>query len=485
MSIMLLFIIPLIAIINILFVNREKEELLNRLSLFWSLIQAIIFCMLISSFSNYESFQFSFIISWFKNIGLFSSWGSTVLTIDGISIFFIGLSILLIPICILISWKAIDKLKKEFIISLFSVLLFLVGVFTIMDLLGFYILFETMLIPMFLIIGVWGSREEKVKAAYYFFFYTLIGSLLMLLSIFKIYSLTGTTSYHSLINIELPTDLQYWLFIGFFSSLAVKIPMFPTHIWLPQAHVEAPISGSVLLAGILLKLGGYGFIRFSNPLFPIASEYFTPVILTLSLIAIIYGAFTTCRQTDIKRLIAYSSVSHMGLVTLAIFIHSIEGLIASIIMMLAHGLVSSGLFMTSAVLYTRFHTRAIKYFKGLTVSMPILSTITFILILGNISFPGTLNFIAEFSSLLVATSYSFLLGLGVCCGIIIGTIYSLYMYNRIYFGSFSQSLFFSRDVASFEFNSFIPLVLLTVMLGLLPNYLIHPFLVSIFTNISL
>lgn len=485
MNIIILFIIPIISMINIIFINREKELTLKKCGLFWSLIQTLIFCLLIISFSNLKEFQFTFLLLWLQNIGLFSLWGPTIFMVDGISLFFIGLSIILIPICLLISWKAINKLKKEFILSLFFVLLLLMGVFTVMDLLGFYILFETILIPMFLIIGVWGSREEKVRAAYYFFFYTLIGSLLMLLGIFKIYSLTGTTNYHNLINLEIPTNLQYWLFIGFFSSLAVKIPMFPTHIWLPQAHVEAPISGSILLAGILLKLGGYGFIRFSNPLFPIASEYFTPIILTLSLIAIIYGAFTTCRQTDIKRLIAYSSVSHMGLVTLAIFIHSLEGLIASTIMMLAHGLVSSGLFMTSATLYTRFNTRAIKYFKGLTVSMPVLSTTTFILILGNISFPGTLNFIAEFSSLLVATSYSLVVGIGVCLGIIIGTVYSLYMYNRIYFGSISQSLLFSRDLTSFEFNSFLPLIILTIFLGILPNYLIYSFLISLFTNISL
>lgn len=485
MNITILFIVPFLAIVNIMFINRENERSLNRCGLVWSLIQTLLFCFFIVTFSTINNTNFPFITNWLDSLGLFSLWGSTVFIIDGISIFFIGLSILLSPICILISWKAIDKLKKEFIISLFSVLLFLMGVFTIMDLLGFYILFETILIPMFLIIGIWGSREEKVKAAYYFFFYTLVGSLLMLLSIFKIYSLTGTTNYFNLISIEIPNTLQYWLFIGFFSSLAVKIPMFPTHIWLPQAHVEAPISGSVLLAGILLKLGGYGFIRFSNPLFPIASEYFTPIILTLSLIAIIYGAFTTCRQADIKRLIAYSSVSHMGLVTLAIFVHSLEGLIASVIMMLAHGLVSSGLFMTSAVLYTRFHTRAIKYFKGLTVAMPVLSTITFILVLGNISFPGTLNFIAEFSSLLVATSYSLILGIGVCIGMIIGTVYSLYMYNRIYFGSVTQSLFFSRDMSSFEFNSFIPLIIITIFLGLMPNYLIYSFLTSLFVNISL
>ena len=485
MDIVLLFFIPLLAIINLLLISKAKEDYLNKVALLWSLSQFLVFSLFLIDYQNLFNFQFTYILSWIHKGGLFSSWGSTIFVIDGISLFFIGLSILLIPICILISWQAIDKLKKEFLIALFSVLIFLMGVFTIMDLLGFYILFETILIPMFLIIGIWGSREEKVKAAYYFFFYTLIGSLLMLISIFKIYSLTGSTNYHVLLNLEIPTNLQYWLFIGFFASLAVKIPMFPVHIWLPQAHVEAPISGSVLLAGILLKLGGYGFIRFSNPLFPIASEFFSPIIITLSIIAVVYGAFTTCRQTDIKRLIAYSSVSHMGLVTLAIFVHSLEGIIASVVMMLAHGLVSSGLFMTSATLYTRFHTRAIKYFKGLTVSMPILSLITFMLLLGNISFPGTLNFIAEFSSLLVTTKYSFIGGVGVCIGIVLSTVYSLYIYNRIYFGSSSQSLVFIRDLSKFEFNSFIPLLILTVFFGLIPNYIISPLITSSLINISL
>ena len=485
MNIISLFIIPFIAIINLFFINKTREIALNKIALFWSLSQFVMFSIFIVHYQNTTSFQYSYLLFWVKKIGLFSSWGNTIFVIDGISLFFIGLSILLIPICILISWRAIDKLKKEFLIALFSVLILLMGVFTILDLLGFYILFETILIPMFLIIGVWGSREEKIKAAYYFFFYTLIGSLLMLISIFKIYSLTGTTNYYTLLNLEIPKYLQYWLFIGFFASLAVKIPMFPVHIWLPQAHVEAPISGSVLLAGILLKLGGYGFIRFSNPLFPLASEFFTPVIITLSIIAIVYGAFTTCRQTDIKRLIAYSSVSHMGLVTLAIFVHSLEGLIASVIMMLAHGLVSSGLFMTSATLYTRFHTRAIKYFKGLTTSMPLLSVITFLLLLGNISFPGTLNFIAEFFSLFVGTKYSFITGLGICFGIILGTVYSLYMYNRIYFGTTSRSLIYIRDLSSFEYNSFLPLVFLTIFLGIFPGYIISPLTIGSLINISL
>lgn len=407
------------------------------------------------------------------------------MTIDGLSLFFITLSILLVPICIMMSWQTIDNFKKEFLVSLFSILVLLIGVFTVMDILIFYILFEAILIPMFLIIGIWGSREEKVRAAFYFFFYTLIGSLLMLISIFKLYSITGTTNYFNLILIDIPSSLQLWMFLGFFASLSVKIPMIPFHIWLPQAHVEAPIAGSVLLAGILLKLGGYGFLRFGFPLFPMASEYFAPFIVLLSLIAIVYASFTTCRQTDIKRLIAYSSVSHMGLVTLAIFCHSKEGLIASIVMMIAHGLVSSGLFMTSAVLYVRHHSRAIRYFRGITTIMPIFSLITLVLILANIGFPLTFNFIAEFFSILTAFSYSKLAGIISCLGALMSTIYALYFYNRVYFGVLSPHLINSREMLEFEFQAFLPLVLLTIFLGLFPNLLLEFIIPSSFINISL
>lgn len=484
MYIKILFFLSLLPIIHLLGISRVNKYKLNTVALIWSLIIISYNSIFIIVYNKSNNFQIFSNIYWLKYPS-FLNWGDLLITIDGLSIFFISLSILLIPICIMMSWKTIDNFKKEFLISLFFILLLLIGVFTVMDIIVFYILFEAILIPMFLIIGVWGSREEKVKAAFYFFFYTLIGSLLMLITIFKLYSITGTTNYFNLITINIPFSLQFWMFLGFFASLSVKIPMIPFHIWLPQAHVEAPVAGSVLLAGILLKLGGYGFLRFSYPLFPMASEYFSPIIITLSLIAIVYASFTTCRQTDIKRLIAYSSVSHMGLVTLAIFCHSKEGIIASIIMMIAHGLVSSGLFMCSAVLYVRHHSRAIRYFKGITATMPIFSFLTLILILANIGFPLTFNFIAEFFSILTAFSYSKIVGIITCLGALMSTVYALYFFNRIYFGSLSPHLLNSREMLEFEFQAFLPLVFLTILLGLFPNLILEFIIPSSFINISL
>ena len=484
-----MYIIPLIifsflAIIHLLKTPRLNNNKVNNVGLIWSLIILSYNSVFLIMFSKNTVFQIFFKFHWILKSFNFN-WGNLIITVDGISVFFISLSILLIPICILMSWRAIDFLKKEFLISLFCILMLLIGVFSVMDIILFYILFEAILIPMFLIIGVWGSREEKVKAAFYFFFYTLIGSLLMLISIFKLYSLTGTTNYFNLISLELPSNLQFWMFLGFFASLSVKIPMIPFHIWLPQAHVEAPVAGSVLLAGILLKLGGYGFLRFGFPIFPIASEFFSPFIILLSIAAIVYASFTTCRQTDIKRLIAYSSVSHMGLVTLAIFCHSKEGIIASIIMMIAHGLVSSGLFMSSAILYVRHHSRVIRYFKGVTITMPIFSLLTLVLILANIGFPLTFNFIAEFFSILTAFHYSKIAGILSCLGALMSTVYALYFYNRIYFGSTSAHLIMSRDLLEFEFQAFLPLVLLTIIFGIFPNLILNYLIPSSLINISL
>lgn len=484
MKLIIIILLSLLAIIHIIFTKKSEDEFLKNLSLSWSFIILSYFFLLIINFEELNNFQNHVLFSWINNLSLIN-WGNIFLSMDGISMYFIGLSIILIPICIIINWDTINYLKKEFSLILFVVLFLLINVFLVLDIIAFYILFEIILIPIFLMIGLWGSGEKKSKAAYYFFFYTMIGSLLMLLSIFKLYSLTGTTNYINLLNIVIPTKLQIILFIGVFSSFAVKIPMMPIHIWLPLAHVEAPISGSILLAGILLKLGGYGFIRLAFPILPNASIYFSPIIISLSIIAIIYGASTTLRQSDIKRLIAYSSVSHMGLVTLSIFTHSIQGLIASLCMMLAHGLASSALFISSVILYNRHHTRIIKYYKGLTTTMPIFSTITMILILANIGLPLTFNFIAEFLSILSAFQFSFLTGILTCLGALITTVYTLFFYNRIFFGFLSKNIKFSRDLMNFEFHSFIPFILLIIILGLYPNLIINNLIFSSLINITI
>nr|QXT43906.1 NADH dehydrogenase subunit 4 [Craspedacusta sowerbii]CUS58536.1 TPA: NADH dehydrogenase subunit 4 [Craspedacusta sowerbii] len=468
-----LFAFPILGILNVILTRRHQENKTKIRGLQWSIASLVYFFFLWWATPSHYRFSFHTSIEWLTLHQVKLNWGPLAFAIDGVSIFFIGLTILLIPICILVSWTSIRYLIKEFIISLFLIELLLIGVFTTLDILVFYVLFEGILIPMFIIIGVWGSREEKVRAAFYFFFYTLVGSLFMLICIFKIYELTGTTNYLTLLTLELPSDLQTWLFVGFFLSLAVKIPMIPFHIWLPQAHVEAPVAGSVVLAGILLKLGGYGFIRFSFPLFPCASEYVSPIVITLSLIAIVYGSFTTCRQNDMKRLIAYSSVAHMGLVTLSIFTHSIEGLVASLFLMMAHGFVSSGLFMGVTVLYDRHHTRSIRYYRGVCSSMPLFATLMLCLTLANISFPSTCNFIGEFLSILSAFQYAWWAGVLACSGVILSATYALYMYNRIFFGSLSPMILHNREMTRREFDALLPLLVFTLLLGIFPNALLY------------
>nr|YP_010323270.1 NADH dehydrogenase subunit 4 [Leptophyton benayahui]UKP88405.1 NADH dehydrogenase subunit 4 [Leptophyton benayahui] len=397
----------------------------------------------------------------------------TLFAIDGISAFFIVLSTLLVPICILVSWRAPLFLVKEFVIALLGIELLLIGVFSTLNLLVFYVLFESILIPMFILIGVWGTRPEKTRAAYYFFFYTLAGSVLMLISIATIYRITGTIDYLSLTNIQILPPIQTWLFIGFFLSLAVKIPMIPFHIWLPLAHVEAPLAGSVILAGILLKLGGYGFIRFAWPLFPEATEYLAPIILTLSLIGVIYGSLSTCRQVDAKRLIAYSSVAHMGIVTIGLFTHTIEGLIASVFLMIAHGVVSPALFMAVTTLYERHNTRLIRYYRGVSTVMPLFSLGFLLFTLANIAVPLSCNFVGEFLGLVAAFSTSTSLGVLASTSIVIGAAYSLYLYNRVCFGQLSPYLVFTRDLSRREFHGQLPLIILVVLLGVAPYPLIE------------
>nr|YP_010872598.1 NADH dehydrogenase subunit 4 [Umimayanthus nakama]YP_010875174.1 NADH dehydrogenase subunit 4 [Umimayanthus parasiticus]WGU50004.1 NADH dehydrogenase subunit 4 [Umimayanthus nakama]WGW14772.1 NADH dehydrogenase subunit 4 [Umimayanthus parasiticus] len=470
----LIFLLLILGIISVIRIPSDNDARLKRTALEWSLATLAATLILWGAFDSGGQFQTINQTEWVVSPALNFQWGPIVLAVDGISLFFFILTALLIPICILISWNSIKYLLKEFLLCLLFLEILLMGVFSALDLLLFYILFEGILIPMFLLIGIWGSREEKVRASYYFFFYTLIGSVFMLLGIFQLYDIAGTTDYQALLNIKLPESTQKWIFAGFFLSLAVKIPKVPFHIWLPQAHVEAPVSGSVILAGVLLKLGGYGFLRFSWPLFPAASEYFAPLIITLSGIAIVYGSLTTCRQVDFKRLIAYSSVAHMGLVTLGLFTHTIEGLVAAVFLMLAHGIVSSSLFIAVTFLYERHHTRLIKYYRGITITMPIFATMMLVLTLTNMAIPLSCNFVGEFFSLLAAFEYSLVIGVLAASGMVLSAAYSLYLYNRICFGDASNYHLFPRDLNRREALAMAPLVILIFFLGILPSVIIGP-----------
>jgi proton-translocating NADH-quinone oxidoreductase chain M len=361
--------LPVFGAILIALMPNNATRQMKGTALTVSLLNFLLSLNLWIFFDNSTSkFQFVTQFNWFEFLNM--QW---YIGIDGISLFFIILTTFLVPVCLLISWSSITHLVKEFLVAFLFLETFMIAVFCMLDLVLFYVFFESVLIPMFLIIGIWGSRERKIRAAYQFFLYTLIGSLFMLLAILLIYFQVGTTDLQVLMTTEFSERRQFFLWLAFFFSFAVKVPMIPFHIWLPEAHVEAPTSGSVILAGILLKLGTYGFLRFSIPLFPEATVYFTPLIYTLSVLGIIYASFTTLRQIDLKKIIAYSSVAHMGFVTLGLFSLNAQGIEGAILLMLSHGFVASALFLCIGILYDRTHTRLIRYYGGLVQTMPLFS----------------------------------------------------------------------------------------------------------------
>jgi NADH-quinone oxidoreductase subunit M len=392
--------------------------------------------------------------------------------IDGFSIWFILLSTFLIPLCILVSWENIKFRIKEFLILLLFLEFLLIQIFCITDLIFFYILFEAVLIPMFIMIGVWGSRERKIFAAYQFFIYTFVGSVLMLIAIIYLYVEFGTSSYFELLfwTVLLPAPVQLFLWLGFFISFAVKVPMIPVHVWLPEAHVEAPTAGSVLLAGILLKLGGYGMLRFLIPLFPLATVYFIPFVYCISIVGIIYTSAVTIRQVDLKKIIAYSSVAHMNFVTIGLFSLTANGIEGSIFLMLSHGIVSSALFICIGILYDRYHSRLLFYYGGLNMVMPIYSTFFLIFTLANMGLPGLSNFVGELLVLLGvytnSTSTAFLAAIGT----VLGAVYSIWIYNRIMFGVI-QTEFITEycDVNKREFFILFLLSSISFFFGIYPN----------------
>ena len=389
--------------------------------------------------------------------------------VDGISMLFVILTTFLMPICILASWESVENRVREYMIAFLVLETLVIGVFCALDLMLFYVFFEGGLIPMFLIIGVWGG-QRRVYASFKFFLYTLAGSVLMLIAIMAMYWQAGTTEIPKLLAYDFPATMQTWLWIAFFASFAVKMPMWPVHTWLPDAHVEAPTAGSVILAGILLKLGGYGFLRFSLPMFPIASADFAPFVFWLSVVAIIYTSLVAMAQDDIKKLIAYSSVAHMGFVTMGIFAATAQGIDGGIFQMLSHGLVSAALFLCVGVVYDRMHTREIAAYGGLVNRMPIFAFTFMVFTMANVGLPGTSGFVGEFLTLIGTFKVNTWVAFAATTGVILSACYALWLYRRVIFGELEKpNLKAITDMNKREMSYLIPLVILTILFGIYPK----------------
>ena len=407
-------------------------------------------------------FQFVEDVAWFA--GLHYRMG-----VDGISVLFVLLTAFLLPICIVASWKSVEKRVVEYLIAFLVLETLVIGVFCALDLVLFYLFFEGGLVPMFLIIGIWGGKR-RIYAAYKFFLYTLLGSVLMLAAILAMIGISGTASIPELMTFKFAPWLQTWLWLAFFASFAVKMPMWPVHTWLPDAHVEAPTAGSVILAGILLKMGGYGFMRFSLPMFPHASEMFQPLVFAMSAIAIVYTSLVAFRQTDIKKLIAYSSVAHMGFVTMGIFSGNAAGEQGALFQMLSHGIISGALFLCVGVVYDRMHTREIAFYGGLTSRMPMYAAVFLLFTMGNVGLPGTSGFVGEILTMTGVYKASTWTAIVSATGVILSAMYALTLYRRVMFGEITNpQLTTITDLDKREILIFAPLIVSTLVLGVYPN----------------
>jgi len=415
---------------------------------------------------NVSGFQFLEDVPWFA--GLHYRMG-----VDGISVLFVLLTTFLMPLCIAASWKSIEKRVLEYMIAFLILETLVIGVFCALDIILFYVFFEFGLVPMFLIIGIWGG-QRRVYAAFKFFLYTLLGSVLMLAAILGMIGISGTSSIPVLMTYHFDPALQTWLWLAFFASFAVKMPMWPVHTWLPDAHVEAPTAGSVILAGILLKMGGYGFLRFSLPMFPEASHYFTPLVFALSVIAVVYTSLVAFRQTDIKKLIAYSSVAHMGFVTMGIFSGTATGEQGAIFQMLSHGVISGALFLCVGVVYDRMHTREIAFYGGLVTRMPWYAATFMLFTMGNVGLPGTSGFVGEILTMTGAYGVSTWTAIVAATGVIFSAVYALSLYRRVVFGTITNPKL--ADIGDLDWREvaiFAPLVASTLVLGVQPGLIMN------------
>ncbi|MBM3579451.1 MAG: NADH-quinone oxidoreductase subunit M [Alphaproteobacteria bacterium] len=469
-----LIFLPIFTAVLLLPLRLKKDCGYYKIGLLASLVNLFLGCALAYAFSkNAPAFQFKEVIKFSSEYDI-----KYFLGIDGISVLMILLTTFLTPICLAISMNSITKRVKEYVVAFLLIEGFVIGSFAALDLLFFYIFFEAMLIPMFLVIGIWGG-ENRIYAAYKFFLYTLAGSVLLLIAIIMIFLFTGTTDVVKLTQALpklFPLAYQKWLFLAFFASFAVKVPMFPFHTWLPDAHVQAPTAGSVILAGVLIKLGAYGFLRFSLPFFPDASRFFADFIFILSVVAIIYTSLVALMQEDMKKMIAYSSVAHMGFVTLGIFSFTVQGLDGAVVQMISHGIVSAALFMCVGVIYDRLHTKQIKELGGIANKMPNFAMLAMIFILASVGLPGTSGFVGEFLAIVGTFKVSKLFATLAATGVILGACYMLWLYKRVWFSEVANH--HVEEVSDLNRIELISLGLMAdfvILLGLLPNIIMSFF----------
>ncbi len=469
--------VPLVGA-GFIFLIRGEDAVVARnarnVALWTSLITLVLALMVWASFDPTTSaFQLEERASWIPAYNITYHLG-----VDGISVFFVLLSAFLTPICVLASWTTITVRVKEYMIAFLVLETLLIGMFAALDIVLFYLFFEGVLIPMFLIIGIWGG-PRRVYSAFKFFLYTLTGSVLMLIAILAIYFTAGTTDIPVLMKTVFSREMQLWLWLAFFASFAVKVPMWPLHTWLPDAHVEAPTAGSVILAGVLLKMGGYGFLRFSLPMMPLASDFFTPLIFTLSVIAVIYTSLVALAQEDMKKLIAYSSVAHMGFVTIGIFTFNVQGIEGAIFQMLSHGVVSAALFLCVGVVYDRMHSRLIGTYGGLVHRMPAYAAVFMVFMLASIGLPGTSGFIGEILVLVGIFQVNTWVAAAAALGVILGAAYMLWLYRRVIFGALTkEDLKSILDLDRREIAIFAPLVIAVFWMGIYPSSFLDAITVS-------
>lgn len=475
----ILIIIPMLAALFLMFVSKttredgkaQVEKNAPRVAFAASFVVLVLSLILVAAFDPTSAeFQFTEDSPWLgRGIGY-------RMGVDGISVLFILLTAFLTPLCIVASAKSVKTRMLDYMVAFLILESLMIGVFCALDLVLFYLFFEAVLIPMFIIIGVWGGKN-RIYASYKFFIYTLLGSVLMLAAIIWIYNYSGQvlgqpTTDMRVLNTELniPGGAQTWLWLAFFASFAVKMPMWPVHTWLPDAHVEAPTAGSVILAGILLKLGGYGLLRFSIPYFPDASLKFAPLVFTLSIIAIIYTSLVAYRQKDMKKLIAYSSVAHMGFVTMGAFALNTQGIQGSIFQMISHGIVSGALFFCVGIIYDRMHTREIAFYGGLAKKMPIYAAFLMLFTMANVGLPGTSGFVGEILTMIGAYEVSPWIALGAAMGMILSAVYALYLYRAVVFGEVkNDKLDDIKDMTHREIFVLAPLAIMTLVLGVYPS----------------